>query len=228
MRNAIKVDQLIITIDNAGCIGEKPGDAVQASNQLTAYFTARTALLEQWCAGAKPLHILLANFTGDAAWDDYVAGIQQIFDEMNETLPQLTGSTESNFHALQSGLSLTMIGQPMFDINTEDCHYFVIGEPYVGGAVMANRDKIASLGEVSAALNANIIKAIWPTGSKGIGVEIDRFLGSGFTCDGLDLQCTAGPSTVILVAVANQHIDMFLSLMTAPVYPIYKIDERTT
>lgn len=219
MRNAIAIDQMIVTIDNAGCIGEKEADIVRVSNEINAYFTARVALLEQWCAGAKPIQLLLANFSGDAAWDGYVRGFQQVFDEIGEPIPPLTGSSESNFESLQSGLSLTIIGRPMFQVSKEGCQYFLVGEPLVGDAVIANPQKVTKLGEIYATLQANVVTAIWPTGSKGIGVEIERFIGPGYTCD-IDLQTTTGPSTTILVAVPNEQVKKFYDMITVPVKEI--------
>ncbi|MEK4229997.1 hypothetical protein [Solibacillus sp. FSL H8-0538] len=221
MRNAVAIDEMIVTIDNAGCIGEKEADLVQVPNEVNAYFTARVAVLEQWCAGAKPAQLLLANFSGNDAWDGYLRGFQQVFDEISEPLPPVTGSSESNFESLQSGLSLTIIGRPTFHVTKIDCQFFLVGMPLVGDAVIANAQKVAKLGEIHTALQANIVTAVWPTGSKGIGAEIERFIGAGYTCD-IDLQCSAGPSTAVLVAVREEFVEKFNKLITAPVKKIYR------
>ena len=221
MRNSIQVKGLIVTIDNAGCIGEKPADVVQVPNEVSGYFTARTAILEQWCAGAKPIQLLLANFSGDAAWDGYVRGMTKLFHEIGEEMPPITGSSESNFDALQSAMSLTMIGEPSFNTSTEGCHYFLIGEPLVGDQVVANPNKVAQLKEIYAGIKGGWIAAVWPTGSKGIGQEITRFIGEGYTCD-IDAACTAGPSTAVLVAVKEEHVQTLSKHMTAPVREIIK------
>lgn len=221
MRNAVVVGDYIVTIDNSGCIGEKPLDAVQTTNEITAYFTARTAIVEQWCAGAKPVQILLANFTGDAAWNGYVRGITQVFEEIDEALPPLTGSTESNFESVQSAVALTMIGARFFTPTTKDCRYFVIGKPLVGEQVLQNPQHVASLGELYALLKTNVIQAIWPTGSKGIGAEISRFLHANYTCD-MDLVRTAGPTTAVLVAVKNEHVEKLKQTITVPITELYE------
>ena len=42
MRNATLIDQqYVVTVDNAGCIGEKEQDVVKASNELTSYYCTR-------------------------------------------------------------------------------------------------------------------------------------------------------------------------------------------
>ena len=128
MRNAIEVNNLIITIDNSGCIGDKAQDIVQVPNEITAYFTARTAILEQLCAGAMPIQLLMANFSGDDVWAQYEEGFKRAFTEMGVDMPPLTGSSESNFQAVQSAVSLTIIGQKAFQRTIENCHYIVFFE----------------------------------------------------------------------------------------------------
>lgn len=219
MRNAIEVNGFIVTIDNSGCIGTKELDAVQAPDHITAYFTARTAILEQLCAGAVPIQLLMANFSGDAVWASYEQGFKQAFDEMGLMMPPLTGSSESNFQALQSAVSLTIIGQKQFQRSTEGCSYFVVGEPLVGEDVLANPEKIVRLNELYEGLIEGSIEAIWPTGSKGIAKEIERFVGKEFTSN-VKLHTSAGPSCAVLVAVKPQQIDTLKAKISAPIYEI--------
>lgn len=221
MRNAILVNDLVVTIDNSGCIGEKTQDMVQVPNEITAYFTARTAILEQLCAGAIPVQLVMANFSGDAAWAQYVEGFKRAFTEMGMEIPPLTGSSESNFEALQSAVSLTILGQRTFQRSHENGHYFVVGEPLVGNEVIKNPQKIANLQQLYDGLKEGWIQAIWPTGSKGIGVEIERFIGAGYTCEG-NLHTSAGPSCAVLVAIEESHVRKFQMSMTAPVRNIRK------
>lgn len=219
MRNAIEVNDLIVTIDNSGCIGSKDLDAVQVPDEITAYFIARTAILEQFCAGAKPIQLLMANFSGDAIWATYEQGFQRAFDEMKLAMPPLTGSSESNFQALQSAVSLTIIGQKMFQRSLQDCAYFVVGEPLVGNDVLSNPHKVAKLNELYECLLDKTITAIWPTGSKGIAAEIERFIGKGYTSN-VELHTSAGPSCAVLVAVQFQNIQSFKEKISAPIYEI--------
>ena len=219
MRNAIEINDCIITIDNSGCIGSKELDAVQVPDDITAYFTARTAILEQLCAGAVPIQLLMANFSGDEVWASYEQGFKQAFDEMKLAMPPLTGSSESNFQALQSAVSLTIIGKKQFQRSIEGCRYFVVGEPLVGGDVIANPEKIAKLHELYEGLTTGIIEAIWPTGSKGIAKEIERFVGQGYTSD-VNLKTSAGPSCAVLVAIKPQHIQTFKEKISAPIHEI--------
>ena len=223
MRNAIKIDaSTIVTIDNAACIGEKEADVVHVPNEITAYFTARTAILEQWCAGAMPVQLLLANFTSDAAWDEYVKGIDRVFQEIGQAMPPLTGSTETNFSPLQSGLSLTIIGKQQFVPTTEQCRFFVIGKPLVGQQVIDQRENVANLKDIYDLLTMGVIQQVWPTGSKGIGAEIQAFIGEHYTCE-IDLTQSSGPSTAVIVAVQEQHIEQLFAIVKAPISEIVRL-----
>lgn len=221
MRNAVAVGDFIVTIDNSGCIGEKPLDIVQTTNEITAYYTARTAIIEQWCAGAMPVQLLMANFTGDAAWEDYVRGVTRVFEEIGEHVPPLTGSTESNFESQQSAVALTMLGKRFFTPTKEGCRYFVIGIPLVGEEVLQHPKQVASLAELYLLLKNGVIQAIWPVGSKGIGAEMVRFIGEGYTCD-IDLHHTAGPTTTVLVAVNPQNVALLNKKISAPITEMTK------
>ncbi|MGN7476574.1 hypothetical protein ACTHOQ_01865 [Solibacillus silvestris] len=222
MRNAIEVNGLIVTIDNSACIGTKEHDIVQAPNEITAYFTARTAILEQLCAGAIPVQLLMANFSGDGVWKEYEQGFERAFTEMNIEMPPLIGSSESNFDALQSAVSLTMLGKKQFENDTDNCLFYVVGEPLVGDEVIENPDKIANLNELYEGLNKDTIQAIWPTGSRGIGTEIKRFVGEEYTAN-INLNVSAGPSCAVLVAVKEHQEALFLSNISAPIKKIFKI-----
>lgn len=224
MRNAIEVNGLVVSIDNSGCIGTKEHDIVHVPNEITAYFTARTAILEQLCAGAVPVQLLMANFSGDDVWTEYEQGFKKAFSEMGQEMPPLMGSSETNFQSLQSAVSLTMLGKKQFERNTNQCEFYVVGEPLVGNDVIENPHKIAQLGELYEGLVNSMIQAVWPTGSKGIGAEIIHFVGKNYTAE-VDLTCSAGPSCAVLVAVKKEHEEMFKTNMTAPVRKLIKVKE---
>ncbi|MEK4129228.1 hypothetical protein NYE67_06070 [Solibacillus sp. FSL W8-0474] len=222
MRNAIEVNGLIVTIDNSGCIGTKEHDLVKVPNEITAYFTARTAILEQLCAGAIPVQLLMANFSGDNVWNEYAEGFKKAFNEMDLNMPPLTGSSETNFSSLQSAVSLTIIGEKRFSGDRTNCLYYVVGEPLVGNDVMENLHKIANLKELFEGLQSGVIEAIWPTGSKGISAEIKRFIGEEYSA-AINLETSAGPSCAVLVAVKKENEETFKYNMTAPLAEIVKM-----
>lgn len=221
MRNAVLIDNhYVVTVDNSGCIGEKPLDKVSVSNETAAYYTARVGLLEQWCAGSHPTHLFLSNFTDDDAWEDYERGIAKAFEEIGEKMPPISGSTESNFKALQSGLSLMMLGKIVQEISEESCDWFVIGKPLVGQEVIDEPENVVKLSEVHLLIKLGIAKRIWPVGSKGIGAEFEKlFKGFQVECN-LPLDQSAGPSTCVIVAVKKEDVSQLKENVTSPIEQI--------
>jgi len=203
LRNAVKIGELIATTDNAAAIGEKPQDVVSAPDKLTAYFTARVTFLEQLAANALPSHILLANFSGEAAWSRYVAGIRQVFDEANLKCPQIDGSTETNMPTLQSALSITMLGEPQNRTPYEPEHliWYTYGLPLVGNEILAQPEDVAQLQPIYQAWKEEIVQQVWPVGSKGLQGEFTRLFGEQQVESSLDVKKTAGPCAVVLLGI---------------------------
>ncbi|MEK5231858.1 hypothetical protein MHB42_08780 [Lysinibacillus sp. FSL K6-0232] len=203
MRNAIQVGSLIATMDNAAAIGQKPQDIVAASDTLTAYMTARVTFLEQLAAQALPTHILLANFSGDAAWSRYLAGIQQVFEEAGLACPTIAGSTESNMPTSQSGLAITMLGEPQqrAAFQRERLSWYTYGLPLVGAEVLAQPEDVAQLQPIFQAWQSEIVQQVWPVGSKGLQGEYSRLFGQMVVDSPLDATKSAGPCTVLLLGI---------------------------
>ena len=203
MRNAIKIGGMIVTTDNAGAIGEKTQDVVAASDQLTAYLTARGTFLEQLAANAIPTHILLANFSGDDAWNRYVAGIEQVFDEIGLVHPRVDGSSESNIPTLQSGLSITMLGevQKHATYERENLIWYTYGLPLVGNEVLEQPENVAQLQPIFDAWQEDVIQQVWPVGSRGLQAEFSRLFADKKVACSLDVDKSAGPCAVILLGV---------------------------
>lgn len=221
MRNAILIDQkYVVTVDNSGCIGEKEHDEVKASNEHVAYYCTRVGLFEQWCAGSHPTHIFLSNFTSEEAWKDYEKGIRRAFDEIGEKMPPISGSTESNFPSLQSGLSMMMVGKVIRETSTELCEWFIVGKPLVGQEVLEQTDEIVKLHEIYLLLKLGVIETVWPVGSKGIGYELNRLL-SGFTVEcSLPLNESAGPATCVIVGVRKENVKQLEEQISSPIEPL--------
>ncbi|KGR80870.1 hypothetical protein [Lysinibacillus boronitolerans] len=207
MRNAMKVGTFIATMDNAAAIGQKPQDVVSAPDQLTAYMTARVTFLEQLAAQALPVQVLLANFSGDAAWSRYEKGIQQVFTEAGLTCPAISGSTESNMPTLQSGLAITMLGeiQQRRAFDHDQLSWYTYGLPLVGEEVLAQPEDVAQLLPIFQAWQAEIIQQVWPVGSKGLQGEFARLFGERHVECALDGAKSAGPCTVILLGIAPDN-----------------------
>ncbi|WP_213422207.1 hypothetical protein [Bhargavaea massiliensis] len=204
MRNALDLGGgLVATTDNSGGIGMKESDAVRAPDDLVGYFSARVTLLEQWAAGAEPIAVILHNFTGGASWDDYLSGIRRAFSESALGIPPVSGSSETNMAMLQSAMAVTMIGRKFRDLKESGGTWFLYGRPLVGQAVIREPEKCADLGKVKRALDGELINAVWPAGSGGIGAEWERLTGRPMTrlTEGADPAASAGPATAVFVRV---------------------------
>lgn len=216
MRNAIKFGEIIATTDNAAAIGEKPQDLVPATNKLTAYLTARVTFLEQLAANAIPTHILLANFSGDKVWDQYVKGIEQVFDEIGLVRPRVDGSSESNMPTLQSGIAITMLGeiqkQSLFE--RDELAWYTYGKPLVGNEVLEQPENVAQLQPIFDAWQEGIVQQVWPVGSKGLQAEFTRLFGNKKVESSVDITKTAGPCAVILLGVHPEKIQQAHTIFT--------------
>lgn len=208
MRNALKLPNgFVVTADNSGGIGEKEADIVSAPNDVVSYFAARVALLEQWTAHAKVESVIIQNFSGDAAWQAYVNGVENILEEVGLTSIQISGSSETNMELMQSAMAVTMIGrinEEMSEEVNDQVNWFTYGQPFVGSDVLDHFDAIADLKKVKEALESGLVKKIWPVGSKGIQAEARVLFANESLCvnSELDVEKSAGPSTVVLIGVA--------------------------
>lgn len=209
MRNAIDIGNgFIVTTDNSGGIGEKPQDIIEVPDEVTAYFAARVALLEQWAAYATPTAILLYNFSGSASWDKYVQGITNLFHDAGLVVPQMSGSTETNIALMQSAMAVTIIGKKKANVPSVDVTWFAYGKPLVGQEVIGRKDEIASLERIRTALEKEIVQRIWPVGSRGILAEYQALKSCSIATVSLaiDGEKSAGPSTVVLLGITPDKI----------------------
>lgn len=227
MRNAVSIgDGLIVTTDNSGGIGEKSHDLVKAPDQVTAYFAARVALLEQWAAQADPIAVLIHNFSGEGSWAQYVTGTEKAFQESNMEPPPITGSTETNMELMQSAVAITMIGKKREVPVTPDLEWYVYGTPLVGNEVLERSDEIASLGFIREAMENGCVRQIWPVGSTGILAEYRKLTGEPDVEIVADINVTAsaGPATAVLVGITEDDIEQARRILGNPLRKIIKTD----
>ncbi|NYF23462.1 hypothetical protein [Sporosarcina sp. JAI121] len=209
MRNAIDIGGgYIVTTDNSGGIGEKPQDIVTVPDRITAYFATRVALLEQWAAHAEPVAILIHNFSGSASWKNYVAGVTDLFHESGLEVPSISGSSETNMELVQSAMAVTMIGKKIESPTEENSSWFTYGSPLVGDEVRDRAEEIASVALIHAAKKSGIIHRVWPVGSRGILEEVRLMVGNeeARVESVLDTAKSAGPSTVVILAVLETQV----------------------
>lgn len=200
--------ELVIATDNSGAIGEKEADLVKTSNQIVGKFACRVVLMECLAEYAEPVAGIMQNFTNEAAWQDYEAGVREELAEAGFAGLSITGSTESNFQPLQSGLGLTLIGKREKRdryqwTGTES--FAVIGSPFVGEAVLENSGRIPSVSLLKETADIAGVKSIMPVGSKGIAGTFQQWTGNEIELVSvLDLQAAAGPATCFLIAFEQE------------------------
>ncbi|UJL46630.1 hypothetical protein KFZ58_01315 [Virgibacillus sp. NKC19-16] len=218
MSNAVIVplnadQELVITADNSGAIGEKPQDAVSTSNTIVGYSTLRVAMMECLAEGAEPRTIVMQNFTSDKAWQDYKNGAEDVLKALERDMLPITGSTESNFASLQSGLGITVIGTRTIEDNRDsewsgEEKFAVIGAPLVGNEVLERQDEVIPLALFQRFCQMEEVKAVLPIGSKGVAAawrswtKRDDKLSSD-----IDLEKSGGPATCILIAFDNSNLE---------------------
>lgn len=210
MRHELDLGDWVVTSDNSAAIGEKPADAVFAPDAVTAKFAARVALLEQWAAGSEPEAILLHNFSGEAQWVRYMDGIAELFKELGRAIPQQAGSSETNMATLQSGVAVTMLGKRKGKVEAaEELAWYVYGKPLVGKAVLEQKEQIAELGKIAAAMDLGLVRRVWPVGSKGIKYEVALLFGrEAAVFADVDTEASAGPASCVLIGVLGTEREM--------------------
>ena len=214
MRNALEIGGgFIVTTDNSGGIGEKVDDIFHVSDRVTAYFSARVALLDQWAAYAEPIAVLIYNFSGSVSWENYVQGVNDLFLEAGLGVPKISGSTETNMDLKQSAVAVTMIGQKQEVVVADDLQWFSYGTPLVGPEVIERADEVASIKLIHEAIARGIVQRIWPVGSRGIAAEVRVLLDISLdeVDSVLDVNKSAGPSTVVLLAIPVEKMEVAIN-----------------
>lgn len=219
-------EELVISSDNSGAIGEKKADAVSVPNEVTSYFACRVAYMDLLRTRATPKAIILQNFTSDDAWTSYVEGVRNLLKETTFTNLPITGSTESNFTMLQSGLGLTIVGtrkrnelkRPRPKLTDA---FAVIGRPLVGMEVPKQPEHIAPLQLFESFAKNNAIIDLVPVGSKGILAEWQRLTqATNYLSSSLDIKKSGGPATCFIIAYNKKDEGYIKSIAKNYFYPL--------
>ncbi|MFD1064538.1 hypothetical protein [Oceanobacillus locisalsi] len=216
--------ELVITTDNSGAIGEKEADIVKTSNQIVGKFACRVVLMECLAEVAEPVAVIMQNFTGDTAWQDYESGVREELAEAGFAELPITGSTESNFPALQSGLGLTLIGKrkqrDRYQWTGEES-FAVVGTPYVGNDVLEHKEHLPSASLLKKYVQTTGVKAVIPVGSKGIAKTFRLWTGRDAELEStMDLQTSAGPATCFIIAYSKESAEEAEQLAGSLFHPL--------
>jgi hypothetical protein len=217
---------------SSGAVGPKELDKVKVDGQTLGKFLARVALMDVTATGAFPVLLSVTlgvekEPTGNAILEGIRREARTIGLDPNQVLME---NTEDNFETFQTGGGLTVIGFA----NEEDLRLgktcpgdliVAIGKPKVGDEVIAAeaRGEIADLKNVTQLSQKKYVHDIWPVGGFGIASEA-RMMAYGVgrhlnPCEvqGLDLNKSAGPATVVLATIDKEKLEDLTSLIPKPI-----------
>jgi ribosomal protein S8 len=223
---------------SSGAVGPKEMDKVKVDGRMLGKFLARVALMDVIATGAFPL--LLSVTLGvekDPTGNEIIEGIKRearsIGLDPNQVLME---NTEDNFQTVQTGAGLTVVGLANEDElrvgKTMPGDLIVaIGRPKVGDEVIPAevRGEIADLKNVTQLTGRKYVRDIAPVGGFGVASEakmmayaVGRQL-KLFEVQGLDLNKTAGPATVVLVTVDRERLEELRALIPKPINVVGEI-----
>lgn len=208
--------RLVIACDSSAGIGSKSMDKVAVSPEVTAAFCLRVPLLELLCFGALPISVcdLIGN-EYEVTGKKMIRGIKAELARADLSDVILNGSTEENMVNELTSIGVTVIGTMAANVTfpqvEKNAVLFQLGEPLVGSEVVRKRSSIFSYALVRQLHRQKGVLDMVPVGSKGIGYEAELMAEISHCSVDLaqtgQLEKSAGPATVILIAVANQHAD---------------------
>ncbi|MGD0645598.1 MAG: ribbon-helix-helix protein, CopG family [Candidatus Bathyarchaeia archaeon] len=223
---------------SSGAVGPKIMDKVKVDGRVLGKFLARVALMDVIATGAFPL--LLSVTLGvekEPTGNDIIEGIRREARSLGLDPSQvLMENTEDNFETVQTGAGLTVIGFANEDelrlgkTNPGDL-IVAIGKPKVGDEVIMAEAKgeIADLKNVTQLSQKKYVHDIAAVGTFGIADEARMMAFSVgrqlklVEVQGLDLNKSAGPATVVLATVDKDKLDDLVSLIRKPINVVGEI-----
>ena len=123
------------------------------------------------------------------------------FDEAGLNCPQIDGSTESNMPTLQSGLSITMLGeQQNIQQLSEQLSWYTYGLPLVGNEILAQPEMWRS-SSLFSGMGRGISAASMASWIKRSTSRIYPTFGEQHVKSSLDVEKSAGPCAVVLLGI---------------------------
>lgn len=205
-----------IACDSSASIGQKPCDAVDVDPEITAACCLRVPLFELICIGAEPICIIdVIGNEMKPTGEKMLKGIKKEMKQANIENVPINGSTEENMLTKMSSLGITVIGKfPNKFVEPtigKGDFLFRLGTPLIGQEVVDNLGDLCSYSELYELKNEVGVLDMLPVGSKGIQFESKEMadfnqLKIHLTESKSDvLTKSAGPATVVLVAVAVKY-----------------------
>ncbi|MBC7131356.1 hypothetical protein H5T51_09165, partial [Candidatus Bathyarchaeota archaeon] len=212
---------LVLSCDSSGAIGPKNEDVLKVEGNIVGKFIVRTALMEVMAVGAKPIGVACGlSVEPKPTGESIIKGVLTEMRKAGLKRSDLVVSTEKNFDTVQTGIGVTVIGIANRDkllIGMAENNDLIVsvGIPSVGAEVLENERKgvIVDIEDLAKLLSLNFVHAAIPVGSKGILHEakvLAKEAGGRLKLNrkpGIDIRKSAGPSTVILVAIEKDSLD---------------------
>lgn len=223
---------------SSGAVGPKIMDKVKVDGRVLGKFLARVALMDVIATGAFPL--LLSVTLGvekEPTGNEILEGIRREARSLGLDPNQvLMENTEDNFETVQTGAGLTVVGFANEDElrigKTSPGDIIVaVGKPKVGDEVILAEAKgeIADLKNVTQLSQKKYVHDIAAVGTFGIADEA-RMMAFGVgrqlkfvEVQGLDLNKSAGPATVVLATVDRERLEDLMSLIRKPINVVGEI-----
>jgi hypothetical protein len=204
-------EDIVVSCDISAGFGDREYDIVKCAPEISVSFTLRTAMLELISYGATPLNVVdTLSVEYDPTGKKVIAQMQKDLVEMGFPNIAVNGSTEDNLDVQMTTVSVTVVGHAMHKNKPlyENLSVFQLGIPYVGNEVLEHLHTIFPVKQAIDLRNNNSVIDMIPVGSKGIKHELEVLAQSDDLSLVLDSHAndeeiakTAGPSTVLLVAV---------------------------
>jgi len=223
---------------SSGAVGPKAMDKVKVDGRVLGKFLARVALMDVIATGAFPLLLSLTlgvekEPTGNQIIEGIKSEARSIGLDPNQVIME---NTEDNFETVQTGAGLTVVGFANEDElrlgkTSPGDLIIAIGKPKVGDEVILAEAKgeIADLKNIIQLSQKKYVHDIASVGTFGV-VDEARMMAFGvgrqlklFEVEGLDLNKSAGPATVVLATVDKEKLEELTSLIRKPVNVIGEI-----
>jgi len=229
---------IVVGSTSSGAVGPKNMDKVRVTGAMLGKFLGRVALMDVIATGAFPLSLSVTlgvekEPTGNTILEGIRREARSIGLDPNQVVME---KTEDNFETNQTGAGLTVVGFA----NEEELRLgktcpgdliVAIGKPKVGDEVISAEAKgeIADLKNVTQLSQKKYVHDISPVGDFGIANEarmmaysVGRQLKLA-EVQGLDINKSAGPATVILVTLNKEKLEDLTGLIPKPISVVGEI-----
>jgi len=224
---------IVLANTSSGGIGPKHEDKIKLDGEVFGRLMARTVIIKVLASGAQPI-ALIANLSVE-----FFPTGSRIFQGIREearkitTLDVLEGHTEENIKTKQTGIGITVLGigsekELKMSKSVKNDIIAALGVPKVGyeviEAINANARDIIMVEDVLKLSKMGYVHELIPVGHEGIkgGLKMMAHTG-GYRIrmeskikEKVDMEKSAGPSTVILITLEEENIARVKRIIKKP------------